>query len=89
MYKNYFTVKKNVLLERAQFNLRKQQPGKTASSFITAIYKLAKTCEYDAFQEDLIRDSLIVGISDAKLSKKLQMMADFKLKKAITTVRQS
>ena len=32
-YENYFTVKKNVIFERAQFNLRKQQPGQTASFF--------------------------------------------------------
>ena len=88
-YDNYFTIKKNVIFERAQFNLRKQQPGETASSFITVIHKLAETCEYGALREDLIRNRLIAGISDAKLSEKLQMMADLTLEKAITTVRQA
>lgn len=70
-YDNYFTVKKNIIFERAQFNLLNKQPDETVSSFITAIHKLADTCEYDALREDLIRDRLIVGISDAKLSEKL------------------
>ena len=87
-YVNYFTVKKNVIYEKAQFNQRKQQPEETASSFITAIHKLAETCEYDALREDLIRDRITVGISDTKLFEKLQMIADLTLEKAITTVRQ-
>ena len=87
-YDNYFTIKKNVIFERAQFNLRKQKPGETALSFITAIHKLAEICEYDALWEDLIRDRLIVDISDTKLSEKLQMMADLMLEKAITILRQ-
>ena len=57
--------------------------------FFTAIHKLAETCEYDAFWEDLIRDSLIVDISGVKLFEKLQMMADLTLEKNITTVRQA
>ena len=88
-YDNYFTIKKNVIFERAQFNLRKQKPGETALSFITAIHKLAEICEYDALREDLIRDRLIVDISDAKLFEKLQMMADLMLEKAITILRQA
>ena len=48
-----------------------------------------KTCEYGALREDLIRDHLIVGISDAKLPEKRQMIADLTLEKAITLIRQS
>ena len=87
-YDNYFIVKK-VIFERAQFNLHKQQPGKTASSFITAIHKLVQTCGYDVLREDFIQNPLVVGISYATLFEKLQMIADFTLEKAITLPRQS
>ncbi len=81
--------KRNIIFERARFNKRNQEPGESVESFITAVHSLAELCDFGALQEDLIRDQIIVGIRDAKLSKSLQLDADLTLEKAITKVRQS
>ena len=87
-FNQLFIVKKNVIFERAQFSRRKQAPSEMANDFITAFFKLSKMCEYGELRDQFIRDRLVVGIADAKLFEKLQMNKDFKLEKAITTIKQ-
>jgi hypothetical protein len=88
-FDRYFVIRKNIIFERAQFNLRRQLPGETAATFITALNKLADTCEFGALRDELIRDRLVISICDAKLSEKLQMDDKLTLEKAITTIRQA
>lgn len=64
--------KRNVIFERACFNRRSQEPGESVESFITAVHTLAEHCEFGALREQLIRDQIMVGIRDAKLSESLQ-----------------
>ena len=78
-----------MIFERAQFNRRKQTPSKTTNDFITTLFKLSETCEYGKLHDQLIRDRLMIGIADAKLSEKLQMDKDLTLEKAITTIKQA
>ena len=40
-------------------------------------------------REELIRDTLVVGIGDAGLSERLQLDSDLTLQKAFTSIRQS
>ena len=68
--------KHNVIFERAQFNMRYQQDGESAEAFITAVHKLAEHCSYGALKEELIRDRIVVGIKDRRLSEQLQMDSD-------------
>jgi len=46
-------------------------------------------CNYGNLQNEIIRDRIVVGIRDRKLSERLQLEADLTLEKAITTVCQS
>jgi hypothetical protein len=69
----HFIVRRNTIFERAQFNRRHQQPGESASTFITAVFKLAETCKYGDLRDQLIRDRLVVGIADIQLSERLQL----------------
>ena len=61
-FDRYFVIRKNIVFERAQFNLRRQLPGETAATFITALNKLADTCEFGALRDELIRDRLVISI---------------------------
>ncbi len=61
----------------------------SVESFITAVYSLAELCDFRALKEGLIRDQIIVGIHDTRLSESLLLDADLTLEKAITRVRQS
>ena len=85
----HFVVKRNVIFERAQFNIRRQEQGESMEPFITTLHKLAETCEFGALREILIRDRIVVGIQDSKLSEKLQLDKDLTLDKAVTLVRQA
>ena len=53
------------------------------------LYTLAKHCEYEELHDQMMRDWIVVGIRDAKLSEKMQMDANLTLEKAITMSHQS
>ncbi|XP_072769851.1 uncharacterized protein [Nerophis lumbriciformis] len=88
-FSDYFVGRHNVIFERAQFNVRKQEPGESADSFITSIHKLAEHCNFGVLREELIRDRIVVGIRNIALSEKLQIDADLTLQKAVSQVKQS
>jgi len=72
-FDSYFIKCYNTIFERARFNVRKQEPGESVDSFITALYELAEHCSYGELQDEMIRDRIVVGIKNPKLSEKLQM----------------
>ena len=87
-FDEYFRVRKNVIFERARFNRRHQLPSETAEEYITALYHLVESCEYGGLKEELLRDRLVVGIRDLKLSERLQMESDLTLDRAKKLIRQ-
>ena len=88
-FEAHFVVKRNVIFQRAKFNLKSQQDGEAEDNFITDLYCLAEYCEFGSLREDLIRDRIVVGIKDKKLSEQLQLDSKLTLEKAITKTRQS
>uniref|UniRef100_A0A3B3CEF0 Gypsy retrotransposon integrase-like protein 1 n=1 Tax=Oryzias melastigma TaxID=30732 RepID=A0A3B3CEF0_ORYME len=88
-FQAFFIVKKIVIYERAKFNLRKQEENETVDAFVTALYALAEHCGYGALHDELIRDRLVVGLSDKRLSERMQLDPDLTLEKAINMARQS
>ena len=87
-FDSYFKVRRNGILERAQFNQRNQLPGESAETYITELYRLVEHCEYGNLRDEMIRDRLVVGIRDKKTSEQLQMDSALTLEKAKKTVRQ-
>ncbi|KAK0145669.1 hypothetical protein N1851_015450 [Merluccius polli] len=88
-FDDYFIPKKNVIYERAKFNKRVQQPSETVDVFLTSLYALAESCEYCQLHDELLRDRLVVGLKDSKLSERMQLDRELTLTKAITMARQS
>ena len=90
-FNDYYLPKRNVIYERTQFNQRVQLPQETCDSFITDLYKLVDTCEYGGMKDELLRDRIIAGMSDSKLSEKLQLedSKTLTLEKVIAKVRTS
>jgi len=82
-------VKRNVIFERAKFNLRSQQVGESVDNFITDLYCLAEYCEFGTLRDDLMRDGIVVRIKDKKLSEQVQLDSKLTLEKDITKTRQS
>ena len=81
---DFFIIKRNVIFERANFNLRSQLEGETVDVFITDLFNLAEHCNFCVLREELIRDRIIVGIRDKALSEKLQLEADLTLEKSVS-----
>jgi hypothetical protein len=52
------------------------------------LYELVETCEYGMLKEEMLRDRIVVGIRDHKLSERLQMDTNLTLEKAKQAVRQ-
>ena len=87
-FDGHFVKRRNVIYERAKFNLR-QEPGESVDSFITSLYGLAEHCGYSRLHDEMIRDRIVVGLRDARLSEKLQLDAELSLDKAVAQVRQA
>lgn len=87
-FEAYFVKRRNVIFERAKFNRRSQKDGESADSFITALHGLAEHCNFGALREEMIRDRIVVGLTDSALSEKLQMDAELTLLKATAAVRE-
>ena len=88
-FDTHFVKRRNVIYERAKFNLRRQGDGESVDSFITAVYGLAEYCGYGNLHDEMIRDRIVVGIRDSSLAKKLQLDSELTLTKAVTLVCQA
>ena len=86
---SFFQVRRNVIFERARFNRRNQLEGETAEQYIMELYRMSERCNYGSLTEELMRDSLVVGIRDIKLSERLQLDSELTLVKAKRMVRQA
>ena len=90
-FETYFVVKIYiyVICERAKFNSRVQEDNESVSEFITHLHKLAEHCDFQALKDELIRDRIVVGIKDRRLSEKLQLDPKLTLEKATQQVKHS
>ena len=55
-YDAYFVKKRNVIYERAKFNLRKQEDGEPVDDFVTPLYSLVQYCNFGDLHDEMIRD---------------------------------
>ena len=63
--------RRNTIYERAMFNSHTQGENESMDEFIANLYRLAENCGYGSLHDELVRDRIVVGIKDAKLSEKL------------------
>lgn len=78
-----------MIFERATFNMRKQEPSEPDNAFITDLHCLSENCEFGVLREELMRDRIMVGLQDVKLSEKLQMDSSVTQQTAINKARQN
>ena len=84
----HFIIKRNVIFERAKFNLRFQKENGSVDNFITDLFTLAQHCNHGTLHDEMVRDRIVVGLKDKTLSEKLQLEAYRTLEKAINQARQ-
>lgn len=89
-FDQHFVPTRNVIYERYKFHTRSQEEGESVEHFITALHSLAQTCEFPAsFHDEMIRDRIVCGIRDKKVSENLQLDTKLTLEKAVTQSRQA
>lgn len=88
-FDTHFIPKRNIIFERFQFNSRVQLPGEPVENFIISLHTLAEHCNYGTLKEELIRDRIVIGVADTKVSERLQLKDSLTLQEAINVVRQS
>ena len=70
-FESHFVKKRNVIYKRAKFNQRRQQEGESVDSFITALHTLVEHCGFGSLRDEMIRDRIVVGLLNPRLSEKL------------------
>ncbi|XP_046392169.1 uncharacterized protein LOC124160378 [Ischnura elegans] len=88
-FNNHYMGRVNIVYMRAKFNQRCQEEGEAVDEFISDLYRLIQYCEYGSLQDDLLRDRIVVGVYDAKLSQALQMDPGLTLEVALRKARQA
>ena len=79
----HFLPRVNVTFERHQFFTRNQEPSESFDRYITALRKLALTCEFGEIRDSLVRDHFICRLSTVAVKEKLFGMLNITLKTAI------
>ena len=87
--KEYCIGECNETYERYVFNRRDQESNESVDAYVTALGKLAKTCNYGSLTDSLIRDGMVVGINDNSARKKLLQTNKLTLGQCIDICRSS
>ena len=88
-FDEHFVPCRNVIFERAKFNMRHQEEGESVDTYITALYSLAEHCSYGALHNEMVRDRIVVVIRNRALSERMQLDPKLTLDSAVTQARQS
>ena len=75
--------------DRYRFNSRKQQPDESVDTYVAALRLMIDQCKYTAnnLRDSLIRDRIVMGISDDTTLARLLQTPDLTLRACIDTCR--
>ena len=68
--------KKNVSYERYKFFSRAQESGESIDQYVTILRKLCETCEFGTSKNSLIKDRIVLGVSNTKTRERLLRVPD-------------
>lgn len=78
--------RKNIVYERYLFGSRNQKENEPFDAFLMDIKKLARNCSFND-EADMIRDRIVIGITDSNLRKQLLEIKELTMDKAIEKAR--
>lgn len=70
-FEQYCVGESNEIYESFLFNQRSQQEGETIDAYVTALRKMAKTCNFGTNEERMLRDRIVLGVRDDLVRQKL------------------
>ena len=65
---SYFQPKTNIIAQRRSFETRNQRQGESNESFIRSLLTLAQRCDFGETKSERIRDRLISGMTNPRLT---------------------
>lgn len=83
----YFKLAKNVIYERYVFGCCKQEDGGSIDNFLTRLREKAATCNYGALRDELMRDKVVLGITNEATRRRLLREKGLTLTTAIEICR--
>ena len=86
-FQSHYVPKLNVTYERHKLFSRNRQPGESIDRYVKDLRILSKTCEFGILCESLIKDQLVCGVNDARLTERLLRISDLDLNKALEVCR--
>lgn len=70
-FNDFCEPKKNTVYERFMFYQRRQKDGEPFDTFLMDIKRLIKNCEFGDQENTMLRDQIVMGITDKNLQRKL------------------
>ena len=70
-FDEYCNPRKNLTFLRYKFFTYRQKEGENFDDFMTQLKKLSADCEFGELKDSLIRDVIIIGVSDNRLRERL------------------
>lgn len=86
-FEEQFKPEKNVTYERHTFFLRNQRHGESIEAYVTELQHLSSTCQFENLRDSLIKDRLVLGITDITVRERLLQIKDLNLPKTISICR--
>ena len=86
-FEAYCSPRKNIVYERYVFWKATQAHGESIDAFVTSLRQKAKSCEFGAQTDSMIRDRVVLGCPDVRLQERLLREPDMDLQKALVICR--
>ena len=86
-FEDYYAPKANVTCERYKFFTRSQEEGESIDHYATALRTLARTCDFRDILDSLIRDRIVLGVGNPRLTRRLLAAEDPNLTKTLEICR--
>ena len=86
-FEEHCELKTNVSYERYKFFSRVQESGESIDQYVTMLRKLCETCVFGTLKNSLIKDRIVLGVSNTKTREKLLRVPDLTLQKALDVLR--
>ena len=90
MYRDYVRPLANTMIELYKFNARSQKEKEGIDRYVTELRQLVTRCDFEHITpEEILRDRVILGITDIKLRTRLLRDANITLEKTLQICRAS
>ena len=86
-FEKFCEPRKNTIYERYLFFSRGQESGESIDKYATVLRNMADNCEFQDLKDSLIRDRIVLGVSDNHVRERLLRVPDLTLEKALEISR--